>query len=110
MTCTRLRLYFLFAVLSSFVAPDALAQVATGAPPFGTFGGGPFDQVDLANLNVHFRIPVIAKAGRGLAFSYDLSYDSSVWTPATSGSTQAWQPVTNWGWRGQTEAAVGYIT
>jgi RHS repeat-associated protein len=110
MTCTWLRLCFLFAVLSSFVAPDALAQVATGAPPFGTFGGGPFDQVDLANLNVHFRIPVIAKAGRGLPFTYDLSYDSSVWTPVTSGSTQAWQPVTNWGWRGQTEAAMGYIT
>ncbi|MGA7630598.1 MAG: hypothetical protein WCB11_07510, partial [Terriglobales bacterium] len=43
-------------------------QVATGTPPFGSFGGGPFDTVNLGNLNVHFAIPVLNKAGRGLPF------------------------------------------
>jgi hypothetical protein len=40
------------------------AQVTTGTPPLGSFGGGPFDIVNEANLNVHFAIPVIHKAGR----------------------------------------------
>jgi hypothetical protein len=31
------------------------AQVPTGAPPFGSFGGGP-DTINLANLNVHWDI------------------------------------------------------
>jgi hypothetical protein len=65
--------------------------------------------VNLGNLNVHFAIPVLHKAGRGIPFTYDLSYDSSVWTPVTSGSTQQWQPDSNWGWRGTSEAAVGYV-
>lgn len=28
-------------------------QPTTGLPPLGSFGGGPFDIVNLANLNVH---------------------------------------------------------
>jgi hypothetical protein len=79
---------------------------ATGTPPFGSFGGGPFDIVNLANLNVHFAVPIVHKAERGMPFTYDLSYDSSIWYP--SGGT--WAHVANWGWRGVTEAAAGYIT
>src|SRR5713101_621835 len=100
------RHFFLTVVLLTGVAP---AQVATGTPLFGSFGGGPFDTVNLGNLNVHFAIPVLHKAGRGMPFTYDLSYDSSVWTPVTSGSTTQWQPDTNWGWKGASEAAIGYI-
>jgi len=85
------------------------AQVPTGTPPFGSFGGGP-DVINLANLNSHVTIPVIHKPGRGTDFTYDLSYDSSVWYPVTSGGTTTWQPVANWGWRGQTEAATGYVS
>ncbi len=85
------------------------AQVTTGTPPFGSFGGGP-DVIDLANLNSHIAIPVLHKAGRGTNFTYDLSYDTSVWYPVTSGSTTSWQPVFNFGWRGQTEAGTGYIS
>jgi hypothetical protein len=88
----------------------ASAQVATGTLPFGSFGGGSFDTVNLGNLNVHFAIPVLHKAGRGMAFTYDLSYDSSVWTPATSSGVTQWQPASNWGWRGVTEAKTGYVT
>jgi len=88
----------------------ASAQVATGTPPFGSFGGGPFDTVNLGNLNVHFAIPVLNKAGRGTAFSYNVSYDSSVWTPVVSSGTTSWQPVNNWGWAGVTQVATGYIS
>src|SRR6266581_6270843 len=88
-------------------AEVASAQVATGTPPFGSFGGGP-DVINLANLNSHIAIPVIHKAGRGTNFTYDLSYDSSVWYPVGSGSTTSWQAVYKWGWRGQTEVATGY--
>jgi hypothetical protein len=80
----------------------ALAQVATGTPPFGTFGGGP-DIINLANLNAHLTVPVVNKAGRGMAFTYNLIYDSSVWTPVSSGSTETWQPVADWGWGATTQ-------
>ncbi|HKI12750.1 MAG TPA: RHS repeat-associated core domain-containing protein [Candidatus Acidoferrum sp.] len=98
--------------LLSFLALAAVqlhAQVTTGTPPFSSSAGGP-DVIDLANLNAHVTIPVLHKAGRGTNFTYDLSYDSSVWYPITSGSTTSWQPLTNWGWRGQTEAATGYVS
>src|SRR5215469_9130584 len=85
------------------------AQPAPGTPQFGSFAGGP-DVIDLGNLNTHITIPIINKAGRGTNFTYDLSYDNSIWYPVTSGSTTTWQPVTNWGWRAQTEVAVGYIS
>jgi hypothetical protein len=88
----------------------ASAQVSVGTPPFGSFGGGPFDTINLGNLNVHFAIPVLHKAGRGLPFGYDLSYDSSIWYPvATSGTTQ-WTPTSNWGWTANTLAAFGNVS
>jgi RHS repeat-associated protein len=93
-----------------FLSRFALAQVSTGTPPYGSFGGGPFDIVNLGNLNVHFSIPVLHKAGRGTAFTYDLSYDSSIWTPVTSNGVTQWQPASNWGWRGLTEAQTGYLS
>jgi hypothetical protein len=91
-----LRCAFLLIVVA-LGAEAASAQVATGTPPFGSFGGGP-DVINLANLNSHISVPVLHKAGRGTNFTYDLSYDSSVWYPVTSGSTTSWQPVYNWGW------------
>jgi RHS repeat-associated protein len=95
----------------------AFAQVTTGLPPFGSFSGGSFDTVNNANLNVHFAIPVINKAGRGMPFSYILTYDSSVWSPMSSSGSAVWTPVgqtstmsTNWGWRGVTEGQPGYVS
>jgi RHS repeat-associated protein len=85
-------------------------QVATGTPPFGSFGGGPFDILNLGNLNVHFAIPVVNKTGRGLPFAYNLSYDSSIWTPVTSSGVTTWQPDSNWGWIPQTDASLGRVT
>ena len=97
----------LFAVFSASVV---VAQVSTGVPPFSSIGGGPFDQVNLGNLNVHFAIPIIHKAGRGLPFIYDLSYDSSVWYPSAVSGTNVWTPVQAFGWRGATEIATGYVS
>ena len=54
------------------VVPNATAQVKAGIQPFNSYGGGPFDKVNLANLNVHFDIPVTSKGGRGAAFTYAL--------------------------------------
>ena len=85
------------------------AQVQTGTPPFSSVGGGP-DAIDLGNLNIHISIPILHKPGRGTNFTYDLSYDSSVWYPVGSSGNQVWTPVYNWGWRGSTEVATGYIS
>jgi YD repeat-containing protein len=106
---TRFREFFVFLTILN-LAQIGAAQVATGTPPFGSFGGGPFDVVNLGNLNVHFVIPIIHKAGRGMSFYYDMSYDSSVWYPVGSSGNQAWQPVSNFGWAAQTEAETGSIT
>jgi len=94
-----------------FMVTASSSQVTTGAQLFGSFGGGPFDRVNLGNLNVHFSIPVVHKAGRGMPFTYDLSYDSSIWSPVDpSTGNSGWTPVLNWGWRGVTEVTTGYVS
>lgn len=103
------RFSLLVAVLAIAAHPTT-AQVTPGAPPFGSFGGGAVDVVNLANNNVHIAIPVRSRPGRGTDFSYTLSYDSSVWFPVGVSGSQSWQPATNWGWAGQTQAAVGYVS
>jgi hypothetical protein len=99
----------LWPVALLFAALPASAQVKTGTPPFGSFGGGP-DVINLANLNSHIAFPFLQRSGRGMDFTYAMSYDSSVWYPVTSSGTTSWQPVSNWGWRGQTEVIAAYIT
>lgn len=90
------------------LCPTAFLQAQTvvkGTPPFGSFGNGPIDTIDLANLNVHLSIPVVSKPGRGVPFVYAFGYDSSVWSPST-----AWLNDANWGWQGQVQVASGYVT
>jgi hypothetical protein len=99
----------LFSVTAFLFAAQAVAQVVTGTPPFGSFSGGP-DIVNNANLNVHWNFPVLVKPGRGLPFSYVLTYDSSVWYPVGSSGSQVWTPVANWGWQGVTQVLTGYVT
>jgi RHS repeat-associated protein len=98
-------------LLVALAAFPVHAQVATGTPPYGSFAGGP-DVINLANLNSHITIPVLHKAGRGMNFTYDLSYDTSVWFPSASSGTNTWTPagVGIWGWRGQTEPTTGYVS
>src|SRR5579872_3509318 len=102
--------YLSLAVILLACSTACFGQVATGLPPFGTFSGGPFDTINNANLNVHFDIPIVSKAGRGLPFTYTLSYDNAVWSPVSSTGTQTWTPVANWGWRAVTEPVTGYVS
>ena len=84
---------FLSALLVIFLVTLGSAQVVTGVPPFASTGGGPFDSINLGNLNVHFPIPIIHKAGRGIPFDYDLSYDNSIWYPVSNSGVLTWSNV-----------------
>jgi hypothetical protein len=83
------------------------AQPAPGLPAFGSFSDGPFDTVNNGNLNVYFQIPIVNKAGRGLPFTYTLTYSSSVWYNVAD----SWGPVSNWGWTAVTTVPLtGYVS
>ena len=99
---------FLFATLI-FASTAAWGQVPKGLPPFGSFSGGP-DVINDANLNAHLAIPVVSKGGRGMGFNYTVTYDSSVWSPRSSSGQAVWTPLSNWGWGGVTQQAIGYVT
>ena len=87
-----------------------VSTVATGTPWMGSFAGGP-DVVNLGNLNVNWTFPLINKPGRGVPFVLAPTYDSSVWSPVTSGGHTSWQPVsTAFGWNGLPGAYDGYVT
>src|SRR5262249_26472613 len=105
----RNSLLFSLAIVFCFLTTFAAAQSPAHVGPFGTAGSGPFDRLILPTLNIHFDIAGSEKAGRGLPFFYILSFDSNVWTLVTTNGTTSWQPVWNWGWRGQTEIASGYV-
>jgi hypothetical protein len=110
-----LRTYAQIVSLSLLVSSTAFAQPVTGLPPFGSFSGGPFDTINNANLNAHFEIPIINKAGRGQALTYSLTYDSSIWMPVYAGGTTTWTPtpLSTWGWKAATnapQAVIGRVT
>jgi RHS repeat-associated protein len=104
--------YYLSLILAAAILPlSLLAQTAVGLPAFNSFGGGPFDTINLGNLNAHFVIPIRHKAGRGTPFAYDLTYDSSIWAPITAGGVKTWQPVGGyWGWEGLTGSSPNNLT
>lgn len=99
-------LRLLLALILVLLSGGARAQVPTGTPPFGSYSGCPIDTINNANLNANIKIPVFTKAGQGLSFYYILSTDTSIWYPL--GAT--WTNVSNWGWRGITASATGYMT
>ena len=99
---------FVVAMLMICSAP-CFAQVQTGTPPFESFGGG-LDIVNLGNLNVHLNVPVYSRAGRGMPFTYNLGYDTSVWSPVNSSGTRVWTPVSNWGWTSSTASVTGHLS
>src|SRR5947207_1007825 len=102
--------FFYVLIVLAFATGTASAQgPATGTPPFGSFGGGP-EIINLANLNIHWGYPFLHKPGRGTNFTYDMSYDTSIWYPSAATGTTTWTPATNWGWRGTTETLTGYIS
>ena len=98
----------LFLVFGSLVC-SAVAQAPSGSPPFTTFSGGAVDTINLSALNIHVDIPVMGKPGRGLAFTYILSFDNSFWSALNINGTQTWEPAGSFGWRGISEVFSGYI-
>lgn len=99
---------FVVAMLMICSAP-CFAQVQTGTPPFGSFGGG-LDIVNLGNLNVHLNVPIYSRAGRGTPFTYSLGYDTSIWSPVNSSGTRVWTPASNWGWTSSTASVTGHLS
>jgi RHS repeat-associated protein len=101
---------FLFVLLSLL----SCAQVQTGTPPFGSFGGGPFDTINLANLNVHLEFPIFSRPGRGMSFSYALKYDNSFWYPTGTSPNMTWSAsysgAATYGWSTQTDGLLGSIS
>ncbi|HET6841442.1 MAG TPA: RHS repeat-associated core domain-containing protein [Candidatus Angelobacter sp.] len=90
----------------------AIAQIATDPQPFASYGGGPFDLVNLGSLNVNFNIPIVQKTGRGAPFFYNLSYNNLIWSPVTVNGARVWQPSsTSYGWQPQTNAGLfGFLS
>jgi RHS repeat-associated protein len=93
-----------------FVTLSSQAQVATGTYANGTFDNNGFDSINVGNLNVHFSVPVLNKAGRGLPLSYSLVYDSSIYYPVTTATSLAWNLVADAGWAGDSQKIGGYVT
>ena len=96
-------------LLLALAVSGASTRAQTGRPPFDSFTGGAPDTMNLGNLNVHLTLPIVHKPGRGLPFDYDLTYDSTIWTPTFLGYAYQWKPDTNWGWT-VASSGVGYIT
>lgn len=90
----------LFGVVPAFVGP------ATGTPAFGSYSNGP-DKINLGNLNVNLTIPLFVKAGRGINYEYDLTYDSSLWTNGGSAGKNWDDTSLHYGWRVGIPQAVG---
>jgi RHS repeat-associated protein len=101
---------FILCLIVLIFAASGMAQVATGTYAYGTFDNKGFDTVNVGNLNVHFSIPVLNKAGRGIPFSYNLSFDNSVWYPTAVSGAETWTPATLFGWQADTTAATGFVS
>ena len=94
--CTVKRSFWLILAFFAFTS-ESLAQLP------GTVGVQPFEaqhnEVSVDTLNVHLDIPVVSKAGIGLAFKYALSYNNNFWTVINTGSSKYWLPGPNSGGR-----------
>jgi RHS repeat-associated protein len=105
-----LRALYTFVLFILLTLAPVNAQVTTGTPPLGSFGGGP-DTVDLANLNVSLTVPVFQRSGRGASFQFVLGLNTSAWYPVPTGSTppMSWQASNSFG-QPTTATPFGYVT
>lgn len=73
----------------------------TGIPPFSSIQSLGIDNINQANLNVNFSIPISSTPGRGIPFSFPITNDSLLWRNVSGG----WNPVLDvagsptWGWK-----------
>src|SRR5258707_9813721 len=79
------RLLCLFAIFVLTIRPAYGQVVQGGTPPFGSYNGGP-DIINLANLNAVVRISGLNKPGRGLNAQTAFTFNTTIWSPFTSGS------------------------
>jgi RHS repeat-associated protein len=98
------------AISFTLFATIAQSQVATGTYQYGTFDTPGIDTINVANLNVHLSVPVLAKHGRGVDFKYNLVFDSSLWTPTMVNGVETWQPAQAFGWSVDTNVVTGAIS
>jgi RHS repeat-associated protein len=105
---TSPKILLLIAVLFG-VNGIASAQVTSGTPPFGSFGGGSNYSINLANLNATVAFPLFGTNGRGIPFFYNFTYNTSIWSPHSSSGTSVWTPVSNFGFDAGIPAWVGSI-
>lgn len=69
------------------------AQQPTGSPQFDSFQKvAPGVLVNLGNLDVHVSVPIFARNGNGLPFSYSWEYDNEIWYDNGTG----WHPTNGW--------------
>src|SRR6266700_1682661 len=75
-------------VIVVFLAVPSPGQIPQmGIPPFSTIQNGP-DQVNLSDLSMHYKIPVFARPGRGIPFSFTINIDNIIWGPDSLGKWQ----------------------
>jgi RHS repeat-associated protein len=113
------RVAFIMCVLTAILtcnlshATVTFTVVPPPAPDFNTYVGGPFDILNLGSLEYRGTIPIMHKAGRGIPFKFDLTYDNKVWVPIGANGSQVWTPVTStnnqnyWGWTGLANVSNG---
>jgi RHS repeat-associated protein len=84
------------------VSIPSFAQTMPDVPPVGipvgsTITTDGMDTVSLSNLAIHFNVPLRAKQGRGIPFSFNLSFDNQTYgTKFLSGGVQQeWTLVTS---------------
>ena len=59
---------------------------------------------------MHLIFPILHKAGRVTPFTYDLTYDTSIWFPVTSSGVTQWQHGLSLNWNADTAALTGHTT
>lgn len=79
-------------ILCFLIVQSAFAQ-GTGYPPYGTFQNGKFDNMNLANLNAVFSIPIMGMPGRGLGTGFAIGYNTWIWRGGPN-----WTPTSGFGW------------
>jgi len=102
---------YLASMVIALATTSLSGQTATGIYQYGTFDNLEDGTVNVGNLNVHLRVPVINKPGRGgLNFTYSLAYDSSIWSVGSSGGSAVWSPNATWGWNYVTLPVLGSLS
>jgi hypothetical protein len=67
-------------VVARTLRAQAAPSSETGLPPFASFHGSDFDQINLQNGNLHMEIPVKTMKERGRTLTWRFVYNSPIWS------------------------------